>query len=437
MSWLDQLLPASFRGVPFQVDDIRHDAGDTVVVREYPFQDLPTVFRMGEGAEEIRLSAYVVGDDYIEQREALRQVLTGEGVLVHPTAGSIRVYVAGRYSLRENPTFEGGVARFDLVFIRAESRRYPAGVENTEAAAADAADAAAEAGQDAFAAEWSLADPPAWVVERATASLQDALGAVWDAIGPAVGLLGQADEWASSMIGAWQELQGGFAQLVGAPAALAGQLAALFTLPAVLTQPQALAFQGAYARLFDVSSAVVRTDFETVVMPDGGGVLAMFGTGNAAVLGVDAGARVRLAQLTAAGDQLVETLATAGYVRALARVEMTNYDEGMAARAALHAQCTRLLLASSDASAPRALPGSSWHDAMMALHTAGLRDLQARTQDLVRLTTYTPGAWMPVWYISHLLYGTADYADEILQLNDHIEHPLLVPPGRALRVRRI
>ena len=43
--------------------------------------------------------------------------------------------------------FEGGVARFDLTFIRAETRRYPAGVENTEAQAEDAADAADAAAQ--------------------------------------------------------------------------------------------------------------------------------------------------------------------------------------------------------------------------------------------------------------------------------------------------
>ncbi|MFD2451713.1 DNA circularization N-terminal domain-containing protein [Ideonella paludis] len=142
MAWLDQLRPASFRGVPFQVDTIEHLAGDNVVLREYPFQDLPTVFRMGEAAEEIKLSAYVIGEDYIEQRDALRQVLSGQGELVHPTAGRMLVYVAGRFTTREAPTAEGGVCRFDLTFIRAEARRYPTQGPNTRTQATTAAQAA-------------------------------------------------------------------------------------------------------------------------------------------------------------------------------------------------------------------------------------------------------------------------------------------------------
>ena len=61
-TWLEQLLPASFRGVPFQVDTIEHQAGDNVVLREYPFQDLPTVFRMGEAAEEIKFFDFAFKD---------------------------------------------------------------------------------------------------------------------------------------------------------------------------------------------------------------------------------------------------------------------------------------------------------------------------------------------------------------------------------------
>ena len=64
------------------------------------------------------------------------------------------------------------------------------------------------------------------------------------------------------------------------------------------------------------------------------------------------------------------------------------------------------------------------------------RTYRARSRDLVRLTTFTPEAWMPVWVISYRLFGTAEYADDILAMNPHITHPLLVPPGRALRVAR-
>ena len=108
----------------------------------------------------------------------------------------------------------------------------------------------------------------------------------------------------------------------------------------------------------------------------------------------------------------------------------------MAMRQALASQVTRLLGTASSAAPPQALPATSWHDETLRLYTTALADLQARSRDLVRLTSYTPESWQPVWYISHRLFGTAAYADEILDMNPHIVHPLLVPPGRPLRIMR-
>lgn len=433
MSWLDQLQPASFRGVPFQVDSIDVQAGDNVVLREYPFQDLPTVFRMGEGAEEIKFSAYVIGEDYIEQREALRDVLTGEGVLVHPTAGSIRVYVNGKFGIKENPTAEGGMARFDLSFVRAEPRRYPVGIENTEGEAIDAADEAALAAEDDFAASFDLAGVAGWVADRTSLRILASIEAVWSSISPLIGPLG---EFASELIGAYQVMRADFDALLSRPVDLAHAVGSLFALPVDLEPALAAQFQTAFTGLFDMSVKVRRNDLEVSVIPLVGGGLVMWGTGKPEALHSDTTARTSLAQLAASVDQLIETHAIAAYVRASTVVELTSYDVAMAVRQAVHDQCTRLLVNASARIAPAVLPALAWHDAVAALHTAALKDLQARTRDLVRMTTYTPSAWQPVWYISYRLFGTATYGDEILALNPHITHPLLVPPGIALRVLR-
>lgn len=433
MTWLDQLQPASFRGVPFQVDTIGHSAGDNVVMREYPFQDLPTVFRMGGAAEEIKLSAYVIGDDYTEQRDALRQVLTGQGVLVHPTAGSLRVFVAGKYTIKEAPTAEGGMARFDLTFIRAESRRYPAGVVNAAATVQTAAAAAKASAVDAFEAEWTLADQPGWVSDRAVGRLRDAISAAWAPLAKATQGLG---DFTDDAVGAFQSLRDGFDNLVGTPSGLAGSIGALFNLPSDLGNSAAREFQQAFGWVFNLSSRLVQRDFEVVSMPAVGAGLVMYGTGNADVLGVDSATRAQLARMTAVSDQLVETLATAAWAQATTAVELAGYDEALAMRSTVHAQLVRLMQRASSTAASSNLPASSFHDALMALHTAVLADLQARSRDLVRLTTFMPEAWMPVWAISYRLFGTAEYADEILAMNPHITHPLLVPPGRTLRVAR-
>lgn len=433
MSWIDQLLPASFRDVAFHVDSIEHHAGDNVVLREYPFQDLPTVFRMGEAAEEIKFSAYVIGDDYTEQRDKLRAVLTGDGVLVHPTAGAMRVFVAGKYTIKEAPTAEGGMARFDLCFVRAEPRRYPQGVTNTPQEAFRKAELSKAAAKDAFAAQWKLKEKPGWVADRAVSRITDAVAATWSKLARVTQGLG---DFTSEVIGNYQALNSGLNDLVRTPRLLADQIATLFELPTDLSQAAARDFQAAFSWVFDLDKRLRKTDFEVSVMPAIGEGLVMYGTGHADAIGTESATRVLLASLTTASDQLVESLATAAYVQATATVELENYDDSLAMRRTVSDQITRLMLEASAAPASNTVPGSSWHDAMLGLQTAALRDLQVRSRDLVRLTSYTPQSWQPVWYVSYTLFGTADYADEILLMNPHIRNPLLVPPGRALRIVR-
>lgn len=432
-AWLDQLQPASFRGVPFQVDTIEHQAGDNVVVREYPFQDLPTVFRMSEGIEEIKFSAYVIGDDYIEQRRALREVLTGSGVLIHPTAGSVRVFVAGKYTVKEAPTAEGGMARFDLVFVRAETRRYPTGVANTSQTAKDKATAAKAASVDAFAAGFDLTNKPGWVADRVVARITDSVSAVWGNMSKVTGGLG---DFSNTVIGNYQVLRDGVSSLVRQPRLLGNAVANLFSLPTDLSSAVARDFSANFGGLFNLSSLVSNRDFEVSSMPAVGAGLVMYGTGNADTLGLATPARAQLTTLSNTSDQLFETLALAGWVEAIAASDMTSYDDALTLRTTVNDQAVRLLTRSSCQAAPDNPPESAWHDATLALMTASLADIADRSRDLVRLTTFTPDAWTPVWLVSYRLFGTAAYADEILDMNPHIEHPLLVPPGIPLRVMR-
>lgn len=433
MEWFDQLRPASFRNVPFHVDTIEVTAGDNTVLREYPFQDLPTVFRMGEGVEEIKFSAYVIGGDYIEQRQALREVLTGEGLLIHPTAGSIRVYVVGKYTIKENPTAEGGMARFDLTFVRAEARRYPVGVANTESQAVQAAADLKESAIDQFAEAFDILSAPGWVADRVMTNLTASLDGVW---GQVKGVTAGLGDFTNGAIAGYQTLRTNLDDLVRTPRLLAEAIGNLFSVPTELSAALAREFQSAFAWGFDLDKKIVKTDFEVSVMPAVGAGLVMFGAGNAEALGLDSAARRQLTQMTAVTDQLFESLATVGFVEAGAAVELAGYDEAIALRRAVHDQCTRLLMEASTQAASPKLTATSWHGSMQALHTAALADLQARSRDLVRLTSYTPQGWEPVWYISYKVFGTAAYADEILAMNPHIEHPLLVPPGKPLRLVR-
>lgn len=432
MSWLDQLQQASFRGVPFHVDTIDVAAGDTVVVREYPFQDLPTVFRMGEGAEEIKFSAYVIGPDYNEQRDRLREVLTGDGVLVHPTAGAIRAFVAGRYTIKEAPTAEGGMARFDLTFIRAETRRYPRGVASPQAESKAAAQAAKKAAADDFASRWSIAGKPGWIADQAVSRLRDSVSGVWSQVSAVTQGL---NEFTSEITGAYQTLADGLDDLVRTPRLLADSVVTLFALPADLENAAARKLQNAFSWAFTLSSRLDRKPFE-VTRSAAPGVLAMYGTGKAEAGPAGSVGQTQARELAATTDRLIQSLAIASYIEASAAAELASYDDAMAMRNEVQTQMTSLLVAASAAAAPTELPTMHWQAAMQRMHAAALGDLAARSRDLVRLTTYTPETWQPVWYVSYKLYGTAAYADEIQAMNPHIRHPMLVPPGRPLRIVR-
>lgn len=430
MSWLDQLQQASWRGVPFQVDTVETQAGDQIVLREYPFADLPAVFRMGAAAETIKFSAYVIGPDYREQRDQLRQVLSGEGVLVHPTSGAVRAFVASTYNMSEAPLREGGVVRFDLTFVRAEPRTYPSPRPNTQAAATQAADRAKASAVGQFASEFSLAGAPAWVQERVIDRLRGATDGVWSAMKGVTAGLG---DFTNQATGAYQTLRDGVLQMANEPASLGGAVREMFSLPADLSAGAGAAWQTAFQRVFGLGSTLRKTDFESVRQP-APGQMAMYGAGVPEALGIDTGARAQLDRLNGSVDRLVDSMALASWVQAVAADDLAGHEQVQQQRAWLYQQCTGLLKTSSIYAASISVPATSWHDAMLAMLAAALGDMQARSADRSRLSAYTPQVCMSVWQLSYLLYGTADWADEILENNRHIEHPLLVPAGRPVRV---
>lgn len=432
--WTDQLHPASFRGAEFQVDTIDWVAGDNVVVREYPFQDLPTVFTMGAGAQTLRFSAYVIGDDYHLQREALmRRLQEGPGLLVHPTAGAMRVAVAGKYTVREAPTAEGGMARFDLHFVRADAQRYPVPVANpggqVDRAAADVRSTA----QDAYAARIEAAQSkPGWVSEKVVSRISGGVAGAWDKIRGAAKAVA---DFNTAVIGAFNDVQSAVDGALQAPRQLAAGVSTLLAIPVEMPQAMARSLRDAFAWTAAFSLTQREAANEALIMPAVGAGLVMYGSGIDSSA-PDTPARELLGRLLDASEAMIEHMAIAAWAQAATQIELDDYDEARAMRAWLRAQMERMLQRASVDDAAGEAPAGSIYDALMALYTASMADLQMRSTDQARLTTYTPQAWEPIWLVSHRMFGVADYADEIMATNPHIEHPLLVPPGRPVRVVR-
>lgn len=434
-TWLAQLKPASFRGVSFQIDSIDVSAGENLVLQEYPFQDLPSVTRMGEAAELVRVSAYVVGPDYQAQRENLRAALhnvpANGGELVHPTAGTMRVHVAEKYSIKEAPISQGCVVRFDITFVRAQVRVWGEPVPDPSEQAKEAAQKARDAALDEFEAGFKLAGAPGWVQARVVTRVSASLEKAWDGLQVATRNITDLNDQA---VGAFQVLRNGMQELVRTPRAFAGAVNELFALPGELTAATGASFRGAFEGLFDLGSNLPNNAFEVSLVTLEGLVMAGMGDGDA--LTRDTAAQKALADLQAQSDRLFETLALAAWVEVVASVDLDGYDQALALRSRVKSQCTGMLMRASHSQASQGLASSSWYDSVTALLGASLNDLLSRSRDLARLTTYTPTHTTSIWLVSYELYGTTEWADEIWSMNPGIEHPMLVPPGRELRVVR-
>jgi len=126
MSWKDNLQDASLRGVPFKVDEDEATFGRRVQVHEYPNRDKPWAEDLGRATRRFSVQAYLIGDDYFEQRNRLIEAIEKPGscTLVHPYYGEMTVVVddAVRISHSQN---EGRMCRVSFSFIESGELSFP------------------------------------------------------------------------------------------------------------------------------------------------------------------------------------------------------------------------------------------------------------------------------------------------------------------------
>lgn len=140
MSWTDDLSPASFRGVPFSVSgDPTTDGGRKNHVHEFPGRDLPYVEDLGRKARQFQVTAFVVGDNFKAQRDALLEACetAGPGTLVHPFFGSLRVSCQG-FSCADGKR----MSTIGLTFIESGAALHPTSTTDTPSLVSNRADTA-------------------------------------------------------------------------------------------------------------------------------------------------------------------------------------------------------------------------------------------------------------------------------------------------------
>lgn len=169
-----QLRRASFRGVPFEVTSSNLSIGRRTQTFEYPQRDDPFTEDMGRSKRTIRITAFVVGYDYIARMKRLIAACEkpGSGRLIHPWLGSMEVTPTDLSA----PVFESNrVASVSLTFVESGKLQYPNALLDVGAKCLSAAQLLVNAEFDEFVKTFDLSGAQDFVKEAVGLDLQGIL----------------------------------------------------------------------------------------------------------------------------------------------------------------------------------------------------------------------------------------------------------------------
>ena len=386
------LRPASFRGVPFQVDATDLGAGRRTTVHEYPQRDKPWVEDLGRAAREISFDAFVVGPDYVDQANRLLAALEegGSGTLIHPWLGTLTVSVKdlGRITFSR----ELGYAKFSLSLVEAGELTFPAAGASTAAQSRLAAANIQTAAVNDFAKKFNVNGYQDFVASDASKGVSGAIGQVASGQVPGLSALGFAERSVSTL----NTAQG----LLGSPRNLGLTIAR-------------------FLNVSDYAQAGLR--WETVAQ-------SLTRLASVPGLGVPTApqsytpSRLQSYNNLAATNALTRQLVLAQAVGASSLVGAGVYDDTVGLRNQLTAALDAESLNASDES----------YIALQEARSKVWQDLTQRSRDGARLTTKTPAETTPAVVLAYDYYEDAGRADDIVARN-RLRHPGFVPPA-PLRV---
>lgn len=118
MSWRNELRPASFRGVPFEMVELGGSSGRRMVADESPETDeLSPTADLGRVRPSFQIRGFVTGDDYLDKRDRILAALNARGPaeLVHPWRGRLFVQVGEPVTHRHDGAGGACVIEFPCV----------------------------------------------------------------------------------------------------------------------------------------------------------------------------------------------------------------------------------------------------------------------------------------------------------------------------------
>ncbi len=405
-TWREQLQPASFRGVRFEVDSDSSPAGRRTQTHEFVQRDQPFVEDLGRQTREFKFSAFVIGADCYTKRDALLAVLDkpGPGELVHPQFGKLNV-TAGDCAVSHERR-EGGMVRFDLVFIEAGEKGFPVGTPNTSRQLVKAKRGLLDMAADKFTKAMALVNAG----RAKMTALQNALAVPFNMaqgyFGEAMRAVGSVTSFADKLIGTPAGFLGLFSSLGGGASGLFSRFSSYGgTLQSLLGKSRsARELSSSYAYAGDSTTRQVAVAAQRLVRD---AVLVQIAD-EAAAMPVPAAPLPPPA--TPALDQQV--------AQPIDRPDVPVTADVLAVRAEVDAAFWAAALDEAD------------HDRfeqLEATRKALYRHLTAVAAAGVKLVEVKPTAQVPALVLAYRRFGDASRAGEIVTRN-RIRHPGFVPP---------
>jgi prophage DNA circulation protein len=116
-NWRDSIQKASFRGIPFQLEDSSSETGRRAVTHEY-IQAVTYVEDLGRKTRKFQLNGWVCGDDFEAQRDKLIEACEkpGSGILIFSDWKGAITCVCESCTVTENKS-EQRIVKFAFSFI--------------------------------------------------------------------------------------------------------------------------------------------------------------------------------------------------------------------------------------------------------------------------------------------------------------------------------
>lgn len=376
MSWTDELLPASFRGAPFEVLSSSFAGGRRTVVHEIPDADKAVTEDTGRKTRAISFEAFVIGNrgGVWALIEALER--GGSGLLVHPLHGPLIVNVDS-YTQADSWA-DGNAVMFSLSFV--------------------------EAGDLDFLPTLSIGGGLLAQVDALTALAASIYDRLWSVVGWADSVLATAGRALAAPVGA---ITGALEAGLGAVDTAAGVLADLRstfaglpdTLPDDFTGP----ISDALAAIADVEALIAVVNGLTASPPTYTGTPS----------------QQQAARNRQQAARYTGRVAIAEACRTVQGAELGDYATAIRWRDTLaellDGECEALTEDDADAL-----------DALRGLKAALVEDVTRRAALLPRVTTYTPASVTPSLVVAWALYRDPERAPEVVARN-RIVHPAFVP----------